>query len=152
MGFETDLTLRPFRGLELVAGYSYTDTHVADAKDTSVTKLFNIRKGTPMSWEPRKQFFTYGSYDFQRGALRHLSLNYSLSYRDAMYYNVGQELSLPAYTQLDLGASYRLPAGFAVALQVRNVLNAKNYTSVLNGSQFFPNEPTNALVTLSYSL
>ena len=151
-GFETDLTLRPFRGLELVAGYSYTDTHVADAKDTSVTKLFNIRKGTPMSWEPRKQFFSYGSYDFQRGALRHLSLNYSLSYRDAMYYNVGQELSLPPYTQLDLGASYRLPAGFAVALQVRNVLNAKNYTSVLNGSQFFPNEPTNALVTLSYSL
>ena len=151
-GFETDLTLRPFRGLELVAGYSYTDIHVADAKDTSVTKLLNIRKGTPMSWVPRKQFFTYGSYDFQRGALRHLSLNYSLSYRDAMYYNVGQELSFPAYTQLDLGASYRLPAGFAVALQVRNVLNAKNYTSVLNGSQFFPNEPTNALVTLSYSL
>ena len=151
-GFETDLTIRPLRGLELVAGYSYTDIHVADAKEGPVTKLLNIREGTPMSWVPRKQFFTYGSYDFQRGALRHLSLNYSLSYRDAMYYNVGQELSFPPYTQLDLGASYRLPAGFAVALQVRNVLNAKNYTSVLNGTQLFPNEPTNALVTLSYSL
>ena len=151
-GFETDLTIRPLRGLELVAGYSYTDIHVADAKEGPVTKLLNLREGTPMSWVPRKQFFTYGSYDFQRGALRHLSLNYSLSYRDAMYYNVGQELSFPAYTQLDLGASYRLPAGFAVALQVRNVLNAKNYTSVLNGTQLFPNEPTNALVTLSYSL
>ena len=151
-GFETDLTIRPLRGLELVAGYSYTDIHVADAKEGPVTKLLNLREGTPMSWVPRKQFFTYGHYDFQRGALRNLSLNYSLSYRDAMYYNVGQELSFPAYTQLDLGASYRLPAGFAVALQVRNVLNAKNYTSVLNGTQLFPNEPTNALVTLSYSL
>ena len=105
-----------------------------------------------MSWVPRKQFFTYGSYAFQRGVLRKLSLNYSLSYRDAMYYNVGQELSFPPYTQLDLGASYRLPAGFGLAVQVRNVLNAKNYTSVLNGSQLFPNEPTNALVTLSYWL
>ena len=69
-----------------------------------------------------------------------------------MYYNVAQSLSFPAYTQLDLGASYRLPAGFGVAVQVHNVLNAKNYTSVLNGTQLFPNEPTNVLVTLSYRL
>ena len=151
-GFETDLTYRPLPGLELVAGYSYTDIHVADAKETPITKMLNLREGTPMSWVPRKQFFTYGSYAFQRGALRHLSLNYSLSYRDAMYYNVGQQLAFDPYTQLDLGASYRLPAGFELAVQVRNVLNAKNYTSVLNGSQLFPNEPTNALVTLSYSL
>ena len=100
-------------GLELVAGYSYTDIHVADAKETAVTKLLNLHNGTPMSWVPRKQFFTYGNYDFQRGTLRNLSLNYSLSYRDAMYYNVSQSLSFPAYTQLDLGASYRLPAGSA---------------------------------------
>ena len=151
-GFETDLTIRPLRGLELVAGYSYTDIHVADAKEGPVTKLLNLREGTPMSWVPRKQFFTYGHYDFQRGALRNLSLNYSLSYRDAMYYNVGEALTFAPYTQLDLGASYRLPAGFRVAVQVRNVLNAEGYTSVLNGSQLFPNEPTNALVTLSYSL
>ena len=32
-GFETDLTYRPVAGLELVAGYSYTDIHVADAKE-----------------------------------------------------------------------------------------------------------------------
>ena len=151
-GFETDLTYRPVAGLELVAGYSYTDIHVADAKETAVTKLLNLHNGTPMSWVPRKQFFTYGNYDFQRGTLRNLSLNYSLSYRDAMYYNVAQSLSFPAYTQLDLGASYRLPAGFGVAVQVHNVLNAKNYTSVLNGTQLFPNEPTNVLVTLSYKL
>ena len=151
-GFETDLTYRPVAGLELVAGYSYTDIHVADAKETAVTKLLNLHNGTPMSWVPRKQFFTYGNYDFQRGTLRNLSLNYSLSYRDAMYYNVTQSLSFPAYTQLDLGASYRLPAGFGIAVQVHNVLNAKNYTSVLNGTQLFPNEPTNALVTLSYKL
>ena len=151
-GFETDLTIRPLRGLELVAGYSYTDIHVADAKEGPVTKLLNLREGTPMSWVPRKQFFTYGHYDFQRGALRNLSLNYSLSYRDAMYYNVGEALTFAPYTQLDLGASYRLPAGFRVAVQVHNVLNAEGYTSVLNGSQLFPNEPTNALVTLSYSL
>ena len=69
-----------------------------------------------------------------------------------MYYNVGEALTFAPYTQLDLGASYRLPAGFRVAVQVRNVLNAEGYTSVLNGSQLFPNEPTNALVTLSYSL
>lgn len=151
-GFETDLTYRPLPGLELVVGYSYTDIHVADTKESPVTSLLNLREGTPMSWVPRKQFFTYGNYDFQRGALRNLSLNYSLSYRDAMYYNVGSALTFAPYTQLDLGASYRLPAGFSIAVQVRNVLNAENYTSVLNGTQFFPNEPTNALVTLSYKL
>ena len=151
-GFETDVTYRPLPGLELVAGYSYTDIHVAAAKETPVTKLLNQTKGATLNWVPRKQFFTYGNYDFQRGALRNLSLNYSLSYRDAMYYNVAQSLSFPAETQLDLGAAYRLPAGFGIAVQVRNVLNAKNYTSELNGTQLFPNEPTNALVTLSYKL
>lgn len=151
-GFETDLTYRPLPGLELTAGYSYTDIHVANARETDVTSLLNLRNGTPMSWVPRKQFFTLGSYAFQRGALRNLALNYSLSYRDAMYYNVGQSLTFAPYTQLDLGASYQLPAGFALSVQVRNVLNTKEYVSVLNGDQLFPNEPTNALVTLSYRL
>ena len=137
-GFETDLTYRPVAGLELVAGYSYTDIHVADAKETAVTKLLNLHNGTPMSWVPRKQFFTYGNYDFQRGTLRNLSLNYSLSYSRCYVLQRTQSLSFPAYTQLDLGASYRLPAGFGIAVQVRNVLNAKNYTSVLNGTQLFP--------------
>lgn len=151
-GFETDLTYRPLPGLELTAGYSYTDIHIADTRDTPITSQLNLREGTPMSWVPRKQFFTLGSYAFQRGPLRNLELNYSLSYRDKMYYNVGRGETFAPFTQLDLGASYQLPQGFSLSLQVRNLLGTKEYVSEVSGTQLIPNEPTNALVTLSYRL
>ena len=151
-GFEADVTYRPLSGLELSAGYSYTSIKVAEANATEVTKLFNIGVGTTLNWVPKHEFFSYGSYAIQRGVLEGLSFNYSLSYRDRVYYDVSSDLSFDPYTQLDLGAAYALPAGFSLALQVRNVLGAKNYTSELNGTQLFPNEPANALVTLSYKL
>ena len=100
---------------------------------------------------PKHTLYTYGDYELQRGALRGLGLNYSLTYRSEMYYNVGAGRTLDPTTQLDLGASYRLPYGISLELQVRNVLGTKSWASTL-GTQLMPAEPTNALVTLRYQL
>lgn len=150
-GFEAEATLRPATGLSLSAGYGYTDAAIAEVNETPVSKLFNIKKGTPLAWVPKHTLYTYGGYELQRGALRGLGLNYSLTYRSEMYYNVGAGRTFDPTTQLDLGASYRLPYGISLELQVRNVLGTKSWASTL-GTQLIPAEPTNALVTLRYQL
>ena len=117
-----------------------------------MTKLLNLHNGTPMSWVPRKQFFTYGNYDFQRGTLRNLSLNYSLSYRDAMYYNRNAVADLPCLH----AAGPRCFLSSACRLRHRctgaQCPQCKELHLGADGTQLFPNEPTNALVTLSYKL
>ena len=100
------------------------------------------------------QFFTYGNYDFQRGTLRNLSLNYSLSYRDAMYYNVTQSLSFLLTRSLTSAlpiAARRLRHRCTGTMSSMSSMQ-RTTPRVLNGTQLFPNEPTNALVTLSYKL
>jgi len=150
-GFEAEATLHPPPGPRLRAGYGYTDAAIADVNETPVSKLFNIKKGTPLAWVPKHTLYTYGGYELQRGALRGLGLNSSLTYRSEMYYNVGAGRTLDPTTQLDLGASYRLSYGISLELQVRNVLGTKSWASTL-GTQLMPAEPTNALVTLRYEL
>lgn len=150
-GLEAELALRPVAGLSLNLGYGYTDAAVADVKATPVSELFNISKGTKLAWVPDHNFFSYGDYQLQRGALRGLGFNYSLTYRSKMFYNVGAGRAFDPTTQLDLGASYRLRNGLGLALQLRNVLDTKSYASTL-GTQLIPDEPRNLLVTLSYKL
>ncbi|WP_329905204.1 TonB-dependent receptor [Porphyromonas pogonae] len=150
-GFEVEVKYTPLPNLGLSAGYALNDVRVGEMKDNEYLK-YNQAKNTPLNNVPKHNFYTYGSYAFDKGWIKGLSLNYALTYTGKIYRSYADNLYFEPYTLLNLGAEYQLPCNFTLGVNVNNVLNKKTYVGALNQNQLMPNAPTNFIVSLKYSL
>jgi iron complex outermembrane receptor protein len=118
-GLELELNWRPLDGLQLTAGYAYTDAQVTNATDPLLVgaRLVNVPKNSAHMWT---------RYDFS-GDLHGLGVGVGVSYigdRAGTLRATGNTtvLRLPAYTVVDAGVYYAF-SRYAFTLKVNNLFD-----------------------------
>lgn len=117
-GIEIELIANPFKGFNLVAGFSYNDSELEKADED----VQGRRPATAMSPFAAN---LWTSYRLQQGALQGLGFGLGGNYvsdnkiLNSVYYG---EFTLPAYTVLNASAFYD-HSKFRVALKVDNLTN-----------------------------
>lgn len=149
-GFDVDITYTPVNGLDLIAGYGYTDARtrkLADNMYLSSESLVNKRS----TYAPENTFYGYANYTFLKGFLTGLNFHASLTYMDKVVRNQTTGLAFPSYWLTDIGAAYKLHNGITILGNINNLFNKKYYNQSL-GSQMVPSMPRNFEVSVSYKL
>ena len=118
-GIELEVDVRPLDGLQLTAGYAYTDAKVTSATDALLVgaRLVNVPKNSAHIWS---------RYDFS-GALTGLGVGVGVSYigeRAGTLRATGNTtvLRLPSYAVVDTGVYYAF-SRYAFTLKVNNLLD-----------------------------
>ena len=118
-GLELELDWRLLEGLQVTAGYAYTDAKVTAAMDPLLVdaRLVNVPKNSAHMWS---------RYDFS-GALHGLGVGVGVSYigdRAGTLRATGNTtvLRLPAYTIVDAGVYYAF-SRYALTLKINNVFD-----------------------------
>ncbi|HJD91979.1 TonB-dependent receptor [Bacteroides coprosuis] len=150
-GLELELKSNPLPGLFFNAGYAFTDAKIRKMKKTALLPLNDTEKGSLLPNAPRNTFVLAGDYTVQKGMLRNLGVNITVSYMDKVAHDLVRTVEFDRYWLTDLGLGYRLDNGIGLALNVRNVFNKSYHTQSL-GRQLVPSDPRNIMATVSYTL
>ncbi|MDO7840724.1 TonB-dependent siderophore receptor [Sphingomonas immobilis] len=98
---------------------------------------------------PENLFSFTGTYKFDNG----IALSGSLVHVDSVFSGQSRAVKLPAYTTLDLGASYET-GPFLFRVVVKNATNARyfraNFTELFGSTIVLPEKPTSFQATLQY--
>ncbi|MCC8172902.1 MAG: TonB-dependent receptor [Odoribacter sp.] len=149
-GFEIDFRINPVVGLNLSAGYAFTDARVRSLKKNEYMQE-DPQKGMRLAGVPKNTFFTAGGYSIQRGCLENLRFHYTVSYTDNVYRSISKDVIYPAYWMTDLGAAYSLNNGLNFGVNVNNVFD-KDYFNQSLGTQITPGLPRNYQLSIGYRL
>ncbi|SUB88821.1 Virulence-associated outer membrane protein Vir-90 [Porphyromonas macacae] len=149
-GFELEFTAEPVSGLYLAAGYSLTDAKYRGLKKNPYMET-DINEGDPLNNVPKHKWYTYGDYNVGTGFLKGFGVHYSLTYMGKTYRNFKQNIYFDAYTLCNLGATYKLPKGVTLGLDVNNVFNTDVFAQSL-GRQLVPIAPTNVTMSITYRM
>lgn len=121
-GFELDLISNPFRGLNIVAGYSYNDS--------KMTKSSPADEGLrPVSAGPKNLANLWLNYIFTQSTLKGVGLGFGGNYGSENLItntSVTGAFTLPAYTVLNAALSYNART-WRAGLKVDNLSNEKYY-------------------------
>jgi iron complex outermembrane receptor protein len=143
-GVELESRARLAGGLEVMAGYAYTDARVT--KDDSAFVI-----GSRVVNVPRHSANLWTKYDLQQGALRGLGVGIGFSSRDRRAGSRplanGSVLVLPGFTRAD-AAIYFARGAYDVSLRIANVSDARFYESALSAISIQPGAPRQVLLSL----
>ena len=124
-GVEISFTANPFKGLNVIAGYSYNDSEVV--KDELDDSYIGFR---PEEAGPRALVNLWASYAFTDGSLKGFGVgfggNHASEYQVLHRKNTGT-FTLPDYTILNSALNYNTDK-FNITLKVNNLLNEKYYS------------------------
>ena len=124
-GVEISFTANPFKGLNVIAGYSYNDSEVV--KDELDDSYIGFR---PEEAGPRALVNLWASYAFTDGSLKGFGIgfggNHASEYQVLHRKNTGT-FTLPDYTILNSALNYNTDK-FNITLKVNNLLNEKYYS------------------------
>ena len=129
-GAEVQLNWQPNEALSLTGGYLYLDTEITEDTDAS-------RVGLERAGAPQHRYNMFASYTFLDGFLQNLRLSGGLTYTGESFASSQNVLVQPAFTLVDLSASYtfgryRLDAILSNALD-EEYFNARNEFTVNAG-------------------
>lgn len=152
-GVELDVTGRPVKGLEVIAGYSYNDMRYTKTPDTKGSYVEGERLvGTPAHTANGSAFYMFG------GKLKGLKLGAGVYYigdRNAGWNNTrGQAqdysrvIPVDGFTTIDVSAGYTWK-NISLLAKVSNLANVYNYYVHENYS-INPIAPRQLIGTLSY--
>jgi len=142
-GWEAEVSGSPARGLDLLAGYAYTDArYLTDSDPANVGQRFDPFK------MPKHLLRTWAQYRFDNrwGALNGVSLGLGAQYHSDLYSSVVRQ---GGYTTFSAKIGYAINHDWDVALTVNNLTN-KSYLDA-TGYGFYYNlygAPRNAMLTL----
>lgn len=149
-GAEAEVHTQLTPEISLMAAYTYTDAVTKDSYTAS-----QVNK-TP-SAIPRHSASTWGSYSFQNGPLRGVTLGTGVRYVGSSYGDNAESFKVPAYTLYDAMARYELGSlssqlkGTTVQLNVNN-LTDKSYVASCGGdTACFYGSGRTVVATVSYS-
>ena len=123
-GIELEGVLRPVRGLNVIASYTYNDVEVT--KDNpNFAGLSN--KGKAPVRVPRHLLSLWTDYTLSSGALEGLTLGAGVRYTGSSYGDAQNTFKVPAYTLVDamvgydFGRAYPSLRGLSASVNVRNL-------------------------------
>lgn len=148
-GFDIDVTYTPLPGMTFASGYAFTNARYRKFAESEYTQLLSLKPGMQFAYIPRNTFYVLGDYIVQKGPLRNLGCNLSISFQDDTYMNAANTLKLDDYWMTDLGLSYKLPNNVRISLAVKNLFNVHYYASMT--PNYVPGASRNWLMSLAYS-
>lgn len=121
-GFEASITANPVDGLNILVGYSYNDSSLAEGDP-------DFTGHRPESAGPRNLANLWASYKFTQGKLKGFGLGFGGNYGSGnaiMNRDLAGKFTLPEYTVLNASAFYNVDA-FQFTVKVDNVTQEQYY-------------------------
>ncbi|ACT06182.1 TonB-dependent siderophore receptor [Dickeya chrysanthemi Ech1591] len=149
-GVETEVRSQLTPEISLMAAYTYTDAFTKESYDAD-----QINK-TP-SAIPRHSASTWGSYSFQNGPLKGVTLGTGVRYVGSTYGDNAEGFKVPSYTLYDAMARYELGSlasqlkGTTVQLNVNNLTDKHYVASCNNTMACFYGSGRTVVATVNYS-
>jgi iron complex outermembrane receptor protein len=145
-GFELELQGRVAPNWRVGAGLSYTDARITESLDPS------LPNGDKLPGSSDWMALLNTRYEITDGPFAGLTLGGNASYGGKRPYMVpNTPVGLPAYTRVDLFASYPLGDSFEVQINVNNIADERILTANGYGRVQF-DQPRTALLTLRYRI
>ncbi|MFT3794807.1 TonB-dependent siderophore receptor [Flavobacterium sp.] len=121
-GFETEIVANPINGLNIVAGYSYSNSRLTEGDPDFVGKR-------PESAGPRNLANLWVSYKFTVGKLNGLGLGFGGNYASEnkiMNRNLAGAFTIPDYTVINATAFYGI-RNYLLSFKLDNIANREYY-------------------------
>lgn len=141
-GFELSVLARPLDGLELYAGYAFTD-----AKTTEDTEASRV--GKRMRNVPRSGLVLRGRYEVPSGSARGLSIAGTGTYVGERAGDLENSFKLPSYWRFDASVDYPLTEQIRVGASVENLTDKRYYTHAFSTFEVWPGAPRTWKVNLT---
>lgn len=126
-GIEFDISGEILPGLNIIAGYAYTDARVLEDNNIPVgNRLFNAPEHAVNLWT---------TYRIQSGAARGLGFGLGLYYIGDRPIDNANTVNLPGFVRTDAAIFYERDQ-FRAALNIRNLFDIENYVSNYGSSDF----------------
>lgn len=121
-GMEAEITVNPFDGLNIVAGYSYNDSKYSKA-NPAVNGLRPALSG------PANMFNYWISYRIPQGKLKGLGIGTGANMGSSSYQTNTQtaKVIIPSYKMFDIGIFYDQPK-YRIGLKFDNITNEKAWS------------------------
>ncbi len=122
-GVEFDLIANPFKGFNIVLGYTYND-----AKNVKFTNLAFEGKQLPLT--PEQTANAWASYKFTKGSLKGFGLGFGANYVSKIYkaFDYGNTFWAKPYTTLD-GTIFYQQSKYRIGVKFNNISNQKYYNA-----------------------
>ncbi|NKI73139.1 TonB-dependent siderophore receptor [Dickeya sp. CFBP 2040] len=149
-GAEAEVHTQLTPEISLIAAYTYTD---AVTKESNTANQVNK---APSSI-PRHSASTWGSYSFQNGPLKGVTLGTGVRYVGSTYGDNAESFKVPAYTLYDAMARYELGSltpqlkGTTVQLNVNNLTDKRYVASCGSDTACFYGSGRTVVATVNYS-
>ncbi|WP_448622410.1 TonB-dependent siderophore receptor [Dickeya fangzhongdai] len=149
-GVETEVHSQLTPEINLMAAYTYTDAVTKESYTAS-----QVNKAP--SSIPRHSASAWGSYSFQNGPLKGVTLGTGVRYIGSTYGDNAESFKVPAYTLYDAMARYELGSlasqlkGAAVQLNVNNLTDKRYVASCGGDTACFYGSGRTVVATVSYS-
>jgi iron complex outermembrane receptor protein len=149
-GVEIDIVANPFKGLSILAGYSFNETKYIESN--------TYIEGSELRYNPKNTANFNISYKFENGALKGLNMSLINTYFGQRYAGRSTRLTVPNdtyklipledYIQVDatLGYTYKK---WAIHAKLSNIFNELNY-NIHDDNSLNPIAPRNYSVALYY--
>ncbi|MFH7002335.1 TonB-dependent siderophore receptor [Flavobacterium bizetiae] len=146
-GFEFDLNANPFKGFNIIAGYSYNDSKVIKGDESNVW----LETGKRPIWSgPETLINLWATYKFDYGSLNGFGLGFGGNYASdnvTLDSKVTGKFVIPSYTVINASVFYNV-SKFRVALNINNITNKEYFNG--GWSTINPQKPRNVVASFTY--
>lgn len=146
-GFEFDLNANPFKGFNIIAGYSYNDSKIIKGDEANVW----LETGKRPIWSgPENLINLWATYKFDYGTLKDFGLGFGgnhASENAILDSQVTGKFVIPSYTVLNGSVFYNVNK-FRVALNINNIANKEYFNG--GWSTINPQKPRNIVASFTY--
>ncbi|MEH1855143.1 MAG: TonB-dependent siderophore receptor [Nostoc sp.] len=142
-GIEFNIGGEILKGLNVIAGYAYTDAIIT--KDNTYTP------GNLLNNVPKNSFNLWTKYEIQSGSLKGLGFGLGLFYIGEREGDLENSFQLPSYVRTDAAIFYK-QGQLRAQLNFRNLFNVDYFESADNILRVYPGEPFTVQGTISWEL
>ncbi len=140
-GIEFNIGGEILKGLNVIAGYAYTDA--------TITKDNTYTPGNLLNNVPKNSFNLWTKYEIQSGSLKGLGFGLGLFYVGDRQGDLENSFQLPSYLRTDAAISYK-QGQLRAAVNFRNLFNVDYFESSSGLSEVYPGEPFTVQGTISW--
>ncbi len=146
-GFEVEAQGNPVSGLDLTAGYTFTQAKYLPFASAEVNPV----AGKTAVLAPKHMVNAWVNYTIQHKFLKGLNAGAGFNFQSDAFANSANTYQLPAYKTVDVALGYQI-SRVGLRANVNNLLNERYFTNVILTRQFYPGATRNYLLTISYQL
>lgn len=139
-GVELGLAGRITDAWQVMGGYAWQTGEI------TTTQSATIRKGNRLAQLPRHSASLWNRYDFTP----HFGAGLGIVYRGALFANVDNQVTLPAFTRVDAALYWTVTPAMEVQLNIENLGNVRYFASAHSNNNISPGAPRSAWVTVNY--